>query len=137
MACRISELILDCADPERLASFWSAVLGFEEIGRERDSVAIGPPGVGFGGPQPILILSRSDDPRPAKLPLHIDVSPTDTDQDTELAPVVGSRRAAGRRRPDRRGVLARARRPGRQRVLPAADQSRPGLAAHAARGSSR
>lgn len=85
MACRISELVLDCVDPERLATFWCAVLGFEELGRESDWVAIGPPGVGFGGPQPVIVLSRSEDPRPVKLPLHLDVSPTDTDQDTELA----------------------------------------------------
>ncbi|MFB7900568.1 VOC family protein, partial [Streptomyces xiamenensis] len=27
MACRITELVLDVADPERLAVFWSEVLG--------------------------------------------------------------------------------------------------------------
>ncbi|GAA1102141.1 MULTISPECIES: VOC family protein [Streptomyces violaceusniger group] len=85
MACRISELILDCADPERLAAFWSEVLGYVEIGREDDgSIEIGPPGVGFGGLQPTLVLSPSGDPRPAKLRLHIDVNATDRDQDAEL-----------------------------------------------------
>ncbi|MGW5449746.1 VOC family protein [Streptomyces sp. NEAU-174] len=85
MACRISELILDCADPERLAAFWSEVLGYVEIGREDDGgIEIGPPGVGFGGLQPTLILSPSSDPRPAKLRLHIDVNATDRDQDAEL-----------------------------------------------------
>ncbi|MFD0318949.1 VOC family protein [Streptomyces flavalbus] len=85
MACRISELIIDAADPERLAVFWSEVLGYVEVGREDDgSIEIGPPGVGFGGPQPTLILSPSTDPRPAKLRLHIDVNPTDRDQDAEL-----------------------------------------------------
>ncbi|GHJ93005.1 hypothetical protein SNE510_25240 [Streptomyces sp. NE5-10] len=86
MACRISELVLDCADPERLAAFWCEVLGYAELDREDDgSIEIGPPGTGFGGPQPTLVLSPSDDPRPGKLPLHIDVSPTDRDQDAELA----------------------------------------------------
>jgi Glyoxalase-like domain len=28
MACRISELVIDAADPDRLAAFWSEVLGF-------------------------------------------------------------------------------------------------------------
>ena len=36
MACRISELVIDCADPERLAVFWSEVLGYVEPGREDD-----------------------------------------------------------------------------------------------------
>ncbi|MEU4104840.1 VOC family protein [Streptomyces tanashiensis] len=85
MACHITELILDCADPERLAAFWSEVLGYVEIGREDDgSIQIGPPGAEFGGPRPTLLLSRSSDPRAGKLPLHIDVNPTDRDQDAEL-----------------------------------------------------
>ncbi|MFF9851002.1 VOC family protein [Streptomyces litmocidini] len=85
MACRITELILDCADPERLAAFWSGVLGYVEIGREDDgSIQIGPPGAVLGDPQPTLLLSPSSDPRRGKLPLHIDVNPTDRDQDAEL-----------------------------------------------------
>ncbi|MGA5197789.1 VOC family protein [Streptomyces exfoliatus] len=85
MACRISELVLDCADPERLAAFWSEVLGYVEIEREEDgSIAIGPPDAGFGGPQPTLVLSPSTAPRAGKLPLHLDVSATDRDQDAEL-----------------------------------------------------
>ncbi|MGW4748185.1 VOC family protein [Streptomyces sp. NPDC004290] len=86
MACRISELVLDCADPERLAVFWSEVLGYVEIGREEDgSIEIGPPDAGFGGAQPTLVLSPSGDPRRGKLPLHLDVSATDRDQEAELA----------------------------------------------------
>ncbi|MFQ6142340.1 VOC family protein [Streptomyces seoulensis] len=85
MACRISELVLDCADPERLAVFWCEVLGYVEVGREDDgSIEIGPPGVGFGGPQPTLILSPGEHARAGKLPLHLDVNATDRDQDTEL-----------------------------------------------------
>ncbi|MFD3665383.1 VOC family protein [Streptomyces sp. NPDC058659] len=84
MACRISELVIDCADPALLAAFWSEVLGYVELGREDGSIEIGPPGAGFGGPQPTLILSPSSDPRGGKLPLHIDVNPTDRDQDAEL-----------------------------------------------------
>ncbi|MGW7452690.1 VOC family protein [Streptomyces sp. NPDC054787] len=85
MACRISELVVDCADPEGLAAFWSQVLGYVELGREADgSIEIGPPGAATGGPQPTLVLSYSSDPRVGKLRLHIDVNPTDRDQDAEL-----------------------------------------------------
>jgi catechol 2,3-dioxygenase-like lactoylglutathione lyase family enzyme len=85
MACRISELVLDCADPERLAAFWGEVLGYVELYRDADgSIEVGPPGNGSGGPQPTLVLSPSTDPRPGKLPLHIDVNATDRDQDAEL-----------------------------------------------------
>lgn len=85
MACRISELVIAAADPDRLAAFWSSVLGYVELGREDDgSIEIGPADAGFGGPQPTLILSPSSDQRNGKLRLHIDVNATDRDQDAEL-----------------------------------------------------
>ncbi|MEU9845351.1 VOC family protein [Actinomadura sp. NPDC048032] len=83
MACRISELVLDCRDPERLAEFWCEVLGFVELDREDGDIEIGPP-EGSGGLQPTLILSRSDEPKTGKLRLHFDVNATDRDQDAEL-----------------------------------------------------
>jgi len=84
MACRISELVLDCRDPERLARFWCEVLDFVVLDREGDgSLEIGAR-EGFGGSQPTIILSPSDEPRPGKLPLHIDVNATDRDQAAEL-----------------------------------------------------
>lgn len=96
MVSRISELVIDCAGPERLAAFWSEALGYVELSREDDgSIEIGPPGTGFGGPQPTLVLSPSSDPRRGKLRLHIDVNPVDRDQDAELERLLalGARRA--------------------------------------------
>ncbi|XVQ83144.1 VOC family protein [Microbispora siamensis] len=84
MACRISELVVDCHDPERLAAFWCEVLGFEVIERKDGWVEIGPPGIGFGGPQPTLIFEPAPEPKRGKLRLHIDVNPTDRDQEAEL-----------------------------------------------------
>ncbi|NSC21044.1 VOC family protein [Streptomyces albus subsp. chlorinus] len=85
MACRISELVLDASDAERLAAFWREVLGYVEIGREDDgSIEIGPPDTGFGGLQPTLVISPNSTPRTGKLRLHIDVNATDRDQDAEL-----------------------------------------------------
>ncbi|MBQ0862300.1 VOC family protein [Streptomyces sp. RK75] len=83
MACRISELVLECHDPERLARFWCEVLDFVVLDREDDDIEIGPRD-GFGGPQPTLILSRNDEPRNGKPRLHIDVNATDRDQEAEL-----------------------------------------------------
>ncbi|PPK92649.1 hypothetical protein CLV92_11378 [Kineococcus xinjiangensis] len=84
MACRISELVLDCRDPEELARFWCAVLGFVRLEDDEDgSIEIGPES-GFGGPVSTIVLVPSAEPRRGKLPLHFDVSPTDRDQDAEL-----------------------------------------------------
>jgi catechol 2,3-dioxygenase-like lactoylglutathione lyase family enzyme len=83
MACRITELVLDCREPERLARFWCDVLGFVVLGREDDDIEIGPP-EGFGGLQPTLVFSRSQEPKNGKLRLHFDLNATDRDQDAEL-----------------------------------------------------
>ena len=84
MACRITELVLDCRDPERLAGFWCDVLGWKVLDRDGDgSIEIGPEG-GGGGPQPVLVLSASDEPKRGKLRLHLDVNATDRDQAEEL-----------------------------------------------------
>ncbi|MFC8406629.1 VOC family protein [Streptomyces griseoincarnatus] len=78
MASRISELVLECRDPELLARFWCEVLDFVELDRDREDIEIGPR-EGFGGARPTLIL-----PQPDRTRLHIDVNATDRDQDAEL-----------------------------------------------------
>lgn len=90
-------MVIDCAEPQRLADFWCEVLGYVELGWEGGThLEIGPPGSGFGGPQPTIVFGRSVEPKRGKLPLHIDVSPTDRDQDAELERLL----AAGARRVD-------------------------------------
>ncbi|NUW36419.1 VOC family protein [Nonomuraea sp. SMC257] len=85
MACRITELVLDCRDPEGLAAFWCEVLGYVVLERPDDgSVEIGPEKTGAGWLQPTLVLSPAEEPRSGKLRLHIDVNATDRDQDAEL-----------------------------------------------------
>ena len=83
MASRFSELVVDCRDPEALAAFWAAVLDYRVLSREDGEVEIGP-AEGFGGPAPTLVFGRVPDPTPGKLRLHIDLNPTDRDQDAEL-----------------------------------------------------
>lgn len=83
MACRITELVLDCRDPELIAGFWAEVLGYRVTDRDETCVAIGPP---EGTVSPIeLLFERSDEPKTTKLRLHIDVNATDREQDEELA----------------------------------------------------
>lgn len=84
MACRITELVQDSRDPELLAAFWCEVLGYVVLERLNGSVEIGPADPGFGGPQPTMVFSPTDEPRRGKLRLHIDVNATDRDQADEL-----------------------------------------------------
>jgi catechol 2,3-dioxygenase-like lactoylglutathione lyase family enzyme len=83
MACRFTEIVVDCRDPDALAAFWSEVLGYRELSREEGAIEIGP-AEGFGGPAPTLVFSPHPEPTPGKLRWHIDVNPTDRDQDAEL-----------------------------------------------------
>ncbi|MGY1812097.1 VOC family protein [Blastococcus sp. SYSU D00820] len=83
MACRLSEIVIDCRDPEALADWWAQVLDYVVLSREDGEVEIGPPS-GFGGAVPTLVFSRSDDPVRGKPRLHVDVNATDRDQDAEL-----------------------------------------------------
>jgi len=79
VASRITELVLDCTDPERLATFWGEVLGYEVLDREDEFVEIGPP-----DKRTTLLFLRNPDRKLQKLRLHIDVRATDRDQDAEL-----------------------------------------------------
>jgi hypothetical protein len=96
VACRITELVLDAQDPELLARFWCEVLGYVELERIEASIEIGPPDVGFGGPQPTIVIDHTGERKAGKLRLHLDVNATDRDQDEELARLL----AAGARRVD-------------------------------------
>jgi len=85
VACRFSELIIDCEDPRRLGDFWMNVLDYRETdakfeGEHHYVELEGPSGAG-----PLLLLLRTPDRKTAKNRLHIDVNATDRDQDAEVA----------------------------------------------------
>ena len=90
MTSRFTELAIDCADPAGLARFWCAVLDYvvdDDV--EEDIVTISAPSVPEGrtrpGPvPPSLTFARVPEGKPVKNRLHIDVNPTDRDQDGEV-----------------------------------------------------
>lgn len=95
MTSKFTELAIDCADPGALARFWCAVLGYEvqEVDGE-EYVSIGSPLVPEGkkrpGPvPPTLSFIRVPEGKTVKNRLHIDVNPTDTDQDAEVERLLG------------------------------------------------
>jgi len=83
MVSRISEICINCADPDTMAEFWSAAIGYPEIERDEMGVAI------MGAPSfPSMLFVRTDDvggpPKTGRNRLHIDLSPTDRDQNAEV-----------------------------------------------------
>ncbi|WP_053385354.1 VOC family protein [Leucobacter celer] len=83
MAARLSELIIDSLDPQKLAAFWCEVLDFVVLDTDDGAIEIGPES-GFGGMQPTLVFVPVTEPKTGKLRLHFDINPTDRDQDAEL-----------------------------------------------------
>jgi hypothetical protein len=91
MTSKFTELAIDCADPAGLARFWCSVLGYEvqDVDEEDGAVTIGSPAVPEGkerpGPvPPALTFMRVPEGRTVKNRLHIDVNPTDREQDEEV-----------------------------------------------------
>jgi hypothetical protein len=84
MANRITTVVVDCADPGRVAEFWCAVLGWEVVERTSEEWEIGPPGQPPKGPVPTLLFQRIPDPTRGKNRLHLDLNATDRDQAAEL-----------------------------------------------------
>jgi hypothetical protein len=90
VANRITCVVVDCLDSDRLAAFWCAVLEYEVVERSDEGwVEIGPPGQPEKGPVPTLLFQTVSDPTPGKNRLHLDVNATDRDQDAELERLLG------------------------------------------------
>jgi predicted enzyme related to lactoylglutathione lyase len=82
MANRITAWAIDCQDAGALAEFWTAVLGWVVTETDDDgNVSIKPTADAAWG---IDLLVVPDAPKRAKNRIHLDLSPTDRDQDAEL-----------------------------------------------------
>ena len=88
MACRFSQLVIDCHDHDLLGAFWADVLGYRVTERSD-----GPKDfyVGLEGPAgsgPTVLVVRTPDTKQSKNRLHIDVNATDRTQDEEVERIV-------------------------------------------------
>ena len=75
MTSVLANIAVDCADPDRLAQFWCAVLGWEVLGSDDGIVCIGlPDGPGSGPGHPVGIdLLEVAEPTFGKNRLHLDL----------------------------------------------------------------
>jgi catechol 2,3-dioxygenase-like lactoylglutathione lyase family enzyme len=89
MTSKLTEVAIDCADPRALARFWCSVLGYEVQDESDGVVTIGSPLVPEGkrrpGPvPPTLTFAPVPEGKTVKNRLHLDVNPTDGEQDDEV-----------------------------------------------------
>ena len=103
MTSRITELSVDCADPAALARFWADALDYVVLDEDPDLVEIGPAGradeellaeVRSGPVAPTIFFARVPEEKVVKNRLHLDLSPIDSDRDTEVTRLeaLGARR---------------------------------------------
>ena len=85
MGSRFSELVFDSGDPQKLADFWMAVLGWQPTGKYEGAVEIGDPAENG----PTLTFVPVPDEKRTKNRVHIDVNPVGCDQDEEVARLIG------------------------------------------------
>ncbi len=84
MPVKLTEIVIDCAEPEALATFWCAVLGWKVVDRDEGSVEIGP----GGGGGPTLLFEPVPEAKVVKNRIHLDVRPTE-DQRAEVGRIIG------------------------------------------------
>src|SRR5215470_970315 len=94
MTSKFTDLAIDCADPSGLARFWCSVLGYEVQDEDGGVVTIGSPMVPEGknhpGPvPPTLTFAHVPEGKTVKNRLHLDVNPTDREQDEEVRRLLG------------------------------------------------
>ncbi|NJC82697.1 VOC family protein [Planosporangium mesophilum] len=83
MTSRVGDIVIDCADPERLADFWCRVLGYRIFDRDETGVAIRGATV-----SPDILFIRVPERKTTKNRMHFDVCPTDHSQEEELARLI-------------------------------------------------
>ena len=84
-------MVLDCADPARLAGFWAAALGHEQVGRF-GSYAVLMAGDGSGRR---FLLQAVPEPKRGKNRMHVDIVVDDVEDSAGRLESLGARRCVG------------------------------------------
>jgi len=87
MAAKLG-LVLDCADPDRLAEFWSAAIGYSTLGGAGSYVLL----VDEAGHQPKLLLQRVAEPKSGKNRMHFDIETPTVDAEVARLEGLGAHR---------------------------------------------
>ena len=81
-------LVLDCEDPEKLATFWAPALGYTSVGSAGNYVMLLP----AEGDAPQLLLQKVPEPKAAKNRMHLDFHVVDIEAEADRLIALGARR---------------------------------------------
>ena len=82
------DIVIDCADPDALAEFWAAALGYRKIGRFDEYFVLMPNDAGH----PPLLLQHVPEGKEGKNRLHFDVRHDDVEAEVTRLESLGARR---------------------------------------------
>jgi Glyoxalase-like domain len=88
-------VVVDCADPDAVATFWAAALGWRRTHTSEDGgeIVVEPTaGSPEDGVSPDLLFVRTGDVRSAKNRLHLDLRPTDQAAEVARLEALGATR---------------------------------------------
>jgi predicted enzyme related to lactoylglutathione lyase len=106
MTLRIQCLCIDAGDPDRLATFWAAVLGWRRTNDEPDEIALEPPaGSREDGVVPDLLFLRVPESKTIKNRLHLDLRPADQSAEVARIEALGAVRVDVGQGPDATWVV--------------------------------
>src|ERR1700749_5098085 len=75
MPTRLVHLVVDAAEPARLARFWARALGWEVAAEEPDEVDVWPPGFSYPDPSALAVVFLPvPGPKKGKNRLHLDLA---------------------------------------------------------------
>ncbi len=75
MPTRLVHLVVDAAEPARLARFWAAALRWEVAAEESDEVDVWPPGFSYPDPSALpLVFVPVPEPKTVKNRVHLDLA---------------------------------------------------------------
>jgi predicted enzyme related to lactoylglutathione lyase len=75
----IANVVIDCADPERLAPFWSAATGYSRTWSNDEFIVLSPGDRGG----PLLLLQRVPETKVGKNRVHVDLGASDLEAEVE------------------------------------------------------
>jgi len=84
----IHSVVLDCANPQRLASFWCEALGYRQAADADPFVVLVPP----SGTGPHFLLQAVPEPKFSKNRMHVDVEADDIELEAKRLEGLGARR---------------------------------------------
>ena len=82
MAASLTEIVIDCNDPERIAAFWCAVLDWPLQRTDRGELWTSATG-GYDA-RPFIVFEPVTETKSVKNRVHLDVSPRGADEAEEL-----------------------------------------------------